>query len=482
MSECHDFESLTGKMICCGCIGEDFLRQEISKHGKCGTCSYCEEVDQCIPIVELADRVETTFEEHYHRTSTEPTSMQYTMIKETDYEWYREGENVVDEIAWALGLPDEKAASDIQEILSNRHYDFDCAAMGEETEFDSESHYIRKKPSAGQWHGEWYHFQNSLKTQTRFFSKSASALLKSIFNGIDTIQTTNGKLLIVEAGPGTELQEVFRARSFQSDQRLKDALALPDKRLGPPPSGYAQSGRMNAQGISVFYGANKPMAALAEIRPPVGCQVVVTRFEIIQPLKLLDLTALNSMATEGSVFDPTFIDRIERILFLKTLGTLMTVPVMPDNEILDYLPTQAVADFLASENVPRLDGIIFPSVQTAGDSLNVVLFHKASIVKDIETADGTEIDVNLGYEDSDGWTIDYSVHEKYPPQEKQKPKFRIPTIIGDWNKVDGNSSTLKPSLKVDLESIRVHRVSSVAFTTSDHLVRRHKYEKRQPDF
>ncbi|MCB2401972.1 RES family NAD+ phosphorylase [Rhizobium ruizarguesonis] len=49
-------------------------------------------------------------------------------------------------------------------------------------------------------------------------------------------------------------------------------------------------------------------------------------------------------------------------------------PVMPDDQEFDYLPTQAVADFLATETVTPLDGIIFPSVQVAGGKQNVVLF------------------------------------------------------------------------------------------------------------
>lgn len=39
---------------------------------------------------------------------------------------------------------------------------------------------------------------------------------------------------------------------------------------------------MNARGVSVFYGANDPTAAIAEVRPPVGSQVAVAQFEIIR--------------------------------------------------------------------------------------------------------------------------------------------------------------------------------------------------------
>ena len=43
---------------------------------------------------------------------------------------------------------------------------------------------------------------------------------------------------------------------------------------------------MNAKGISTFYGATNEDIALAEVRPPVGSQVAIARFDIIRPLLL----------------------------------------------------------------------------------------------------------------------------------------------------------------------------------------------------
>ena len=135
---------------------------------------------------------------------------------------------------------------------------------------------------------------------------------------------------------------------------------------------------MNARGVSVFYGANDPRVAIAEVRPPVGSQVAVARFEIVRPLRLLDLTALRTVSEGGSIFDPELASQMERAMFLRSLSQRLTRPVMPDDEDFDYLPTQAIADFLATQNQPTIDGIMFPSVQVAGDALNVVLFYKGS--------------------------------------------------------------------------------------------------------
>jgi hypothetical protein len=186
------------------------------------------------------------------------------------------------------------------------------------------------------------------------------------------------------------------ARVFQADKKLEEAIGRPDLHLGPPPAIVASAGRMNARGISVFYGANDPNVVIAEVRPPVGSQVAVARFEIVRPLRLLDLTALNEVRIKGSIFDPQFADRLEHAMFLRSLCQRITKPVMPDDEAFDYLPTQAVADFLATEAKIPLDGIIFPSVQAAGNALNIVLFHKAARVEMIDIPHGTEISSRTG--------------------------------------------------------------------------------------
>ena len=256
--------------------------------------------------------------------------------------------------------------------------------MGEETEFSAGSYYEEKGTSDAAWQEEWHSFETSLKTQARFFNRTAADHLASVFDGIDAMRTHDGRPLVADAGPGAAFGFVYRARVFQSDEKLEIALCRPDRHLGSPPALVASAGRMNARGISVFYGANDPMVAIAEVRPPVGSQVAVARFEIIKRLRLLDLTALGAVSVAGSVFDSGLAGRLERAMFLRSLSGRITRPVMPDDEALDYLATQAVADFLATATSAPLDGIIFPSAQSAGDVLNVVLFHRAARIESLE--------------------------------------------------------------------------------------------------
>jgi hypothetical protein len=438
----------------------------------------------------MAERVEAAFDQHYARTSDQPTSWQQTMLsdRESDYEWDRDGEQTVYAIMNSADMP-EAAAEDIQHILEDKFDDFDSAAMGEETEFSSDAYYEQKGTSDQAWQEEWRSFEKSLKSEARFFSRAAASHLAAIFNGIDALRSHDGRPLVVDAGPGTSFSSVYRARVFQSDDKLEAALCRPDQQLGSPPAFLASAGRMNARGISVFYGANDPTAAIAEVRPPVGSQVAVAQFEIIRPLRLLDLTALSAVSDGGSVFDPELAGRLERAMFLRSLSQRITRPVMPDDEHFEYLATQAVADFLATEGATSLDGIIFPSVQAAGAVLNVVFFHKAARVEKMEMPAGAAISARSGHMEEDGWETEYEVIERVPPTVVEEPVERQETndwpdfaslAMSPWKPADADWR--EPTLRILTDSICVHIVRCVQFETDEHRVTRHRWVKRETDF
>ena len=485
----NEFDSIKKKNLCFNCVREDFLRRAIQVNGKRKKCSYCDKVRKTYSIGEMSERIKEAFAEHYIRTSDQPSGFQYSMLggSESGYEWVREGTNVVYAIMNAADIP-ENAASDIQQILDNEFGDFESAAMGEETEFSPESYYDEKGADDSNWKMEWMQLEKSLKSQARFFNRHAGQHLATIFDDIDTMNTREGHPLIIDAGPETLLAALYRARVFQSDESLAEALQRPDLHIGSPPSDHASAGRMNAKGISVFYGATDPNVALAEVRPPVGSQVVIARFEILRPLRLLDLTALEKVSAEGSIFDPVYSRILEKAMFLRSLTRRITKPVMPNDEAFEYLITQAIADFLANEANTNIDGIIFPSVQVAGVALNVVLFHKAAQIVEIDLPTGTEVKVSLGIMGEDGWEVDYSIIEQVPPENDDREKLpRFPELgnydldnIGDQDDLDNFSGN--KTLKIDLKSLKVHVVKAVGFTTDEYSVSRHRWEKREHEF
>jgi hypothetical protein len=487
--EDDDIDELGKKRICWQCIGDDFLCADVKKTGVAGECSYCGGERKTVSIEDLADRVEYAFEQHYRLTPDEPSAFEYTMIKEGDYNWEREGEPAQWAIANAAQI-EEEPAEDVREFLADRHYDFDAVRDGDQAPFSEEAHYEEEGVHDAELQEEWRWFQRSLKTEARLFNSTAEAVLKSIFEGIDKHATFKGKKVIVKAGPGKKISALYRARVFQSDEKLKAALERPDRELGPPPAAVAMAGRMNSRGIAVFYGATAADVALAETRPPVGSRVLVGRFELTRDLKLLDVEALRSIYVKGSVFDPDWLSQLQKAKFLKSLSQRITMPVMPEDETLEYLVTQAIADYLANQHALDLDGIIYPSVQDGKKKRNVVLFHKAARVERIEVVPGTVFMVRLeSTYDDDGPVPDYFVWVQEPAPKKTKKKKSGALVSFDFDPEGFVSPMLNPdadarldTLRVDTESLQVHDVQSVKFTAPHLTVTRHKSVKPEIKF
>lgn len=461
------------KNICSSCINEFYLKDQLLNNGDMDNCSYCDKHSKCYSLRKISGIIDATFENHFIRTRENPTSYQYAMLsdKEFCYDWERDGEQVHYAIMNAAQIP-EKAALDIQAILNEKYFDIEMAQCGEEWEFSGDSYYSESSINSENWDSEWRKFKHSLNSENRFFNATASNFLESVFSDISSLQTYNEHSLIVKVGSDNEINELFRARSFQSDDMLETALAYPEKELSPPPSALARAGRMNSDGISVFYGASSEETAIAEVRPPVGAKVAVARFDIIKTLNLLDLRALEFIIPVGSIFNPVFSEQLERIHFLKKFCRRIASPVMPDHEIYEYIPTQAIADYLATENTPRLDGIIFPSVQTVKNDFNIVLFHNSSRVEKIERQEDVEISVKSYTQYNEGSEIEYSVCEEIPTQRK-----RVDISI---NNVVYDPDSRVPVLQIDLDSIQVHIIKGVEYTASKYPVSRrtlHKYKE-----
>lgn len=479
----NDDDELNSRMLCHLCIGEEYLADEVSNKGDNATCFYCDRDGRCYSIGEIAERIDSAFEQHFRRTSDQPNDWQFSLLrdKESNYEWERDGVPVTDAIEAAADIP-RAAAEDVQVILSDQYSDLEKEAIGEETEFSGETYYEERPASDGVWRESWRSFEQSLKTEARFFSRIAAGHLASIFDDIGSMATADGKPLIRLIGPGTNLASVYRARVFQSDDALVNALCRPDTELGSPPFRFSKAGRMNAAGISVFYGSTDPLGAIAEVRPPVGSQVAVAEFQILKPLKILDLTALVAVSVTGSIFDRAYGARMERAVFLRSLCQRITKPVMPDDEVFEYLATQAVADFLSTELEEPLDGILYPSAQVEGDILNIVLFQKSARVEEMDIPPGAVIRGNTVQFTDEGWETDYWVSERVPPaalvaeaKKSLSSMFDRDWTIGATDFYD-NRDVREPSLRVIAQSIKVHVVQRIAVTVESHAVRRDRWE------
>lgn len=462
-----DIDELKQKRICSDCVGEPFLKGLVAE-GSPGECGYCGLAGPSYSLEELADCIERCFDQHFTRTYDD-----------------RFENNRGDPAVWVIGNVaeiEEQPAIDIQKILARAHAQYGSDYIGDPTPFDNESTYAEKGVNDWFWQHAWREFERSLKTESRYFSQAAAAHLASVFADIEEMNTAGGQPIIVAAGPGSDRTHFYRARAFESVSKLEVAMQRPDLHIGPPPSDLVLGGRMNARGISVFYGADSQETALAEVRPPVGSHVLVAKFDLTRPVRLLDLQALADIRLAGSLFDPTYIAKVERAKFLEYLLRRITMPVMPSDEGLQYLATQAVADFLASRETPALDGILYPSVQVAGASRNVVLFQKSSRVARMALPRGTRMKSSTGEMREEGWEADFVVIEEVlvPPEEAPRDQGgaeQLPSMHS-FAMEPSDADTRAITLAIEPDCVEVRQVRAVSFDTSNHKVNRIRWEGR----
>lgn len=353
-----------------------------------------------------------------------------------------------------LGAEDTELLSDLEAELREQWSECD----------DDDPFFTEQTYASPQLTSDWAQMQQSLQFESRLVNPVVGRVLEKIFAGIEELHTATGpRSAITIAGPGQPLNDFKRARKFDDEEGMVTALKHPEKYLGPTPRGKGSAGRMNAAGISVFYGATDDETAIAEVRPPVGSWVVTATFEVIRPLRLSNLGNLGGIRPDStlSYFDPLRQEQAERCAFLRELQQQMLMPVMPDSADLGYLITQAIADYLATNETLNLDGILFPSVQVPKDAspgLNTILFHKASVVEKTEDQDALE-HVSLWESDEDQWIF-------YPQIWEGSPVTREPATG-----YMGYVLASEPSLRLNRNGIAIHKIQGVSFTYKSDPVR-----------
>lgn len=306
----------------------------------------------------------------------------YQSQENNGYSWMDGGDSAQIVIGNEL-IVDEDIANDIYDGLCesyNRYDDCDPAVYNDDYIYSSRGF------STGKLNQAWHKMKQSLNEEARFFNRSVKLFLDDLFSDLDDFKIGNEQSPIKIIDQNIQL---YRARVFENNNEIGEALMHPERNFGPPPPELARSGRMNAHGISVFYGATTPDIAISEVRPPVGSRVIVAPFVSRKPLRILDISALDSLIfSRESIFNPATIKSLEKTAFLKTFSRKMTLPVFGKRQDREYLITQAIAEYLSISTKYRLDGISFRSTQvrkkskgrqhTSEAGYNVVLFSKSS--------------------------------------------------------------------------------------------------------
>jgi hypothetical protein len=335
--------------VCVKCVGDLVLKAWIDDEGEDVACTFCENEDgPSVTAEQLAERIDAPIREFYQPG---PRERRWSR-GDAHSDWEQQGYEL-HELLQEICAVEYEVAEAVAEALTDSESidDGDFARYGE-------TKLVHIDPDPIAWRSVWEEFEERIKHRSRFFDTKAEEYLKKLIG--DLAEFRDGAALL-RIGPRTAHRSLYRARVAQSDEQAREFVRDPLKHLGPPPPSSATPGRMNPAGIPVFYGAFAPEVCIAEVRSPVGGVVVVGHFRIIRPLRLLDLSYFGRTLYPESIFLPEYGEIIKRLEFLRELQERLSRPVTPSDESLEYVPTQAVAEYIARRM--QLDGVVYNSSQ-----------------------------------------------------------------------------------------------------------------------
>lgn len=461
------------KYISSDCILESFLSNYVQKHGSVGKCSFqpSDREQKVLPLSEFVAHVDRALESHFVFQTEHPEGYEYYLQR--DGRWERPGDPIEHVIQDMAGV-DEEVAQICRQVLSDTKEAVLPGDVIEEFMFDEDSHWKPRSIDGDALLSEWYALESSLQSTTRFFNEHASAWFANMFDAARALTKHTDQTFTISFGPKSKRKNLYRARVFQRIEDVKKALEAPHVELSAPPTHIARAGRMNAEGISMFYGATNPEIALAEVRPPVGSWVIIGKFEAKKSLTLLNASALADYKPQGSVFDPQLLKRMVYADFFKKFADRLSRPVLPDGERREYIITQAIADYLAQSSEPKVDGIMYASAQTSRRGQNVVLFSRRSKVSALFDGDVEWSTEAWTYDnDEDRVFEDYSVRSSVWPREKSKAASRR------YTKKTSHPSD-QSTLKLDQNALVVRRISEVQYDSVFHEVNWHSESLSHP--
>lgn len=296
------------------------------------------------------------------------------------------GESLVDVICDVTGANDHEVAEALENLLIEQE---DCwPPDGDEPFFSDILAYNRTNEIHEEHSFRWEQFCRDIVYGKRFFSPSAQKVLSEIFDGLHLLRDSAGRPVIYPLEPDDRSIDIFRARianDFALRKRITDDLA---SELGPPPPPLRKPGRMHPAGIRAFYGALDIQTCVAELRPTVGETVVSARFRPLRPLLVLDTTRFDRRPKDVNVFARAYLKRLRLWTFMRRFMNEIAQPHLPGSEHLEYVPTQAVAEYLVHhhrfsyrhDRETTIDAIIFRSAQRP-EGKNISIFGDACVVE-----------------------------------------------------------------------------------------------------
>lgn len=238
--------------------------------------------------------------------------------------------------------------------------------------------YLRQYGILGE--SKWVNFVVSLKHKNRFHSNFLNKdVLENFCRCFEKHIPKNTTYL--------------RGRISQSEQGFKK------KELKAPPDDKATTGRANAEGISRLYLADSVETVLKEVRAGVFDYVSIAEFKSKRMLSVVDFTALDEYSPFSMEMDMQVLSINKENL--ENINIELGKPMRRTDNLLDYVPTQYLIDFIESIRYEKttkrmFDGVMYKSVMNPG-GINLVIFEPSVFMQqdNIETVKISSISYNV---------------------------------------------------------------------------------------
>ncbi|WP_309663691.1 RES family NAD+ phosphorylase [Tabrizicola sp.] len=359
-------------LVCPDCFANTGLQNRIKTirpNFDDGAC-YAHVTKKGVPLEAVARIIEEVIRNNFH-------------LSGFDYKGEPLGESLIDVIYCLTEAHDHEVVEALQSVLIEE--DEYWPPDGEEPFFSEENGYQKTVEVFDEQRSRrWEEFREVIISQQRFFSDDAKRILTEIFDGLHLLRDDRNEPAVMALEPGKHT--VFRARRANTQSTQDKIYGDAARELGPPPSALRIAGRMNPSGIKAFYGAFDIETCLAEMRPAVGETIVTAEFRLVRPVVVLDTTKFERPPKSQNIFTVTHNKRLMLWAFMAEFMSEISIPTLPEEEHLSYIPTQVVAEYLVhlhkfkfGSGERTVDGIIFQSAQKEGGK-NIVLFGDAANV------------------------------------------------------------------------------------------------------
>lgn len=362
-------------LFCTECFGDVGLKRriiEIRPRFPDEKCSFHPRF-KGIPAEAVASIVDPVFQQHYHHGEYNPYHEEFAG-EQLEYVIGEFTESNSEAIAYALA----------EALIEGDDY---WPPDGGEPFYNEEYGYVYHEYNGMHHSLLWEKFCQSITYEKRFFNNKAQDLLSEIFDGIQWQQDRSKNSPIYKISPSSNQAKIYRARIADNEldrEAIRKDLA---KELGPPPERKRKAGRMNSAGIATFYGGFNLNTCVAELRPVVGSVIIGAEFQLTRPIYVLDTTKFVAPRKADSPFYKKYASRLSQWQFMQKFMNEIAKPISPSDEHIDYIPTQAVAEYflhngsikIGSEHI-QIEAIIYKSAQYPSGN-NIVLLGDAANVE-----------------------------------------------------------------------------------------------------